>query len=242
MKNIFEHNFEIYYCDIDSNNKLTSFAFLKFMQEAACLHADKLGLGLNDVPRTHLVWLILDWKVEIISRPSWMDKILVRTWPSKIDGASCYRDFEVFDSNNSLIGKATSKWVLFNVDTKRICRLTDNIESVFTPVEKRVFDSEIKKLSQPESFENHINYTVSKRDIDTNLHVNNLNYIWFAYEAMPLDVLENNNFNKIEIMYKKQCMLDDEICCFYTKQENNEHIITIKSKDLKTLHAILKFY
>ena len=41
-------------------------------------------------------------------------------------------------------------------------------------------------------------------------------------------------------MYKKQCLLGDEIVCFYTKVTDNEHIVTIKSKDLKVLHAIVK--
>ena len=241
MDNIFEKYFDIQYCDIDSNNKLTDFAFFKYLQEVACLHADKLGFGYYDSSRTRLVWLLLDWKVEIFSKPRWMDRILIKTWPSKIEVASSYRDFEVYDSNNNLIGRATSKWVLFNIDTNRISKLSDEVKSVFKPVGKRVFDVEIEKLKEPDSFSNFIDYTISKRDIDTNLHVNNLNYIWFAYEAMPLSVFQNSNFSSIDVMYKKQCVLGDEISCFYTDLGNNEHVVTIKSKDLKIVHAILRF-
>ena len=35
--------------------------------------------------------------------------------------------------------------------------------------------------------------------------------------------------------------LGDKIVCFYTK-ENNKHIVTIKSEDEQTLHAIVELY
>ena len=42
-------------------------------------------------------------------------------------------------------------------------------------------------------------------------------------------------------MYKRQIKLDDNIICYYTQNEN-ENIVTIKSEDDKTLHAIIKLY
>lgn len=240
MENIFEYDFEVQYADIDSHNHLTDYAILKYLQEIACLHAASLGHGLYDTPHTRTVWLILYWKMQIISRPSWRDTLHIKTWPSKIDVASCYRDFEIFNKDGERIGIATSKWVLFNIDTHKICRLTPEIQNAFSPVCRRVFENEIEKLKEPNTFNLETNYTILKRDIDTNQHVNNLNYIYFAYEALPVEVFENANFCNIDIMYKKQCLLGDEIVCFYTKVTNNEHIVTIKSKDLKVLHAIVK--
>ena len=49
---------------------------------------------------------------------------------------------------------------------------------------------------------------------------------------------ENNN---IEIMYKKQIKYGEPITCIYTMEEN-QNIVTIKSQDEKTLHAIVKLY
>ena len=84
-------------------------------------------------------------------------------------------------------------------------------------------------------------YKVIKRDIDINNHVHNLYYLDFAYEALPEDVYRADECNNIEVMYKKQIKLADEIVCLYAK-EKNENIVSIKSKDKKILHAIVKLY
>ena len=42
-------------------------------------------------------------------------------------------------------------------------------------------------------------------------------------------------------MYKKQIRVNDEFKCLYTKEEN-QNIVTMKSEDENTLHAIIKLY
>ena len=69
--------------------------------------------------------------------------------------------------------------------------------------------------------------------------MHNLYYLDLAYEALPEDVYSNNSFDNIEIMYKSGAKLYDKLKCFYANIEN-EHIVTIKSEDEKTLHAIVK--
>ena len=58
---------------------------------------------------------------------------------------------------------------------------------------------------------------------------------------LPEEIYEKDEFNNIEIMYKKQIKLNNEIKCLYTK-EQEQSIVTIKSADNKLLHAIIKLY
>ncbi len=53
--------------------------------------------------------------------------------------------------------------------------------------------------------ENIYKYTAVRRDIDANHHVNNVNYLEFAYDALPEKI--NLNFENLEIFYKKQIKL-----------------------------------
>lgn len=80
-----------------------------------------------------------------------------------------------------------------------------------------------------------------RRDIDINKHVHNLYYLDYANEALPEEIYKDARFDNIEIMYKKQIKLGDEINCYYSKEED-KNIITIKSKDDKILHAIVELY
>lgn len=109
----------------------------------------------------------------------------------------------------------------------------------YGPEKNRVFEEKLNgKIKEPENMEKTYEYTTTRRDIDTNHHVNNVIYLEFAYNALPKDI--SINFDSLEIYYKKQIKIGEKIHCFY-KQEENSHIIAIKSQDEKTLHAILKF-
>ena len=66
---MYTHEFTIQYVDIDSNNNLSDYGLLKYLQEIACLHADTKGYGLKDTPINRLAWIILNWRIRVFSRP-----------------------------------------------------------------------------------------------------------------------------------------------------------------------------
>ena len=73
--------------------------------------------------------------------------------------------------------------------------------------------------------------------IDVNEHVHNLNYIDFASQIFPYEVMQEAT--NIEVMYKKEIKYGDKIKGFYFI-DGNEHIVTIKNDDETVIHAIIK--
>lgn len=240
---IFTYTYKIKYSDIGTNNKITLKALVDTLQEAAIAHSDFAGYGVNDIPNTHLAWLLLNWKVEIKSYPILNDTITVKTWPRIFDKLYSYRDFEIYDTNNNLIAIASSKWFAIDTQTKRIRKLTPEIaESYGEPVTKSVFKHAFEeKLKVPDNLKLNFNYQIQRRDIDTNGHVNNLNYIDYALETIDEDIFNNTKFNNLEITYKKEIKPKEIIKCYYSFEEN-KHIVTIKSADDSTIHTIVKLY
>ena len=99
----------------------------------------------------------------------------------------------------------------------------------------------IEKLNEPENSTFITQYTVTRRDIDTNHHVNTLNYLDFANEALPEKIFFNSDFKNVEIMYKHEAKLGEKLNIFYAEQDNST-IITIKNEDNSKLHCIVKLY
>ena len=232
---MYECDFKVQYVDIDSYGHLSEYGLLKYLQEIACLHADSRGFGLKDTENNRLAWIILNWQIDFISKPLWNTGIHIKTWASNIDNVSCYRDFEVTDDIGNKVAIASSKWVLVNIDTHHITKITPEIKTAFEPIEPSVFNGELAKLQEPENFDSCFDYTILRRDIDTNQHLNNLNYIMLAKEALP----EIMSFNHIEVLYKHQCILGDKVV-FLCKKENNGYIIALKNEDKTVLHSIIK--
>ena len=238
---MFESDFFIQYVDIDYKNELSDYGIIKHLQEIACLHADKCKLGLNDTKSTRLAWIILDWKIKIFYRPGWNTKINIKTWISKVDTACCYRDFKITDENGTIIAMASSRWVLLNIDLHRISKMPNELFAAAEPINKTIFDDVTEKFQEPETFENVFDYTVLRRDIDTNNHLNNLNYVVLAKQALPENIYLNETFSQIQVSYKHQCLLNDKLSFCYYKSAQKEHIVFVKNKLTNITNAIVKF-
>ena len=239
---VFSNNFTVNFSDIDENNKLSNKGILRLMQEIAGEHSDLVGYGLNDTPKTGVAWIILNWKLKVFIRPKWNTKLTINTWTNCEKSLFCYRNFEIYDSQNNLIAIAWSKWILFDVNKKRITKVPKDIQEKFLNIDTPVFDEPFEgKIIEPKKSTFVYNYKIQKRDIDTNHHVNNLNYIDYALEAIPEEI-DNTNFSNVEIVYKHEAKLGDVISAFYSNSEDNKDIITIKDSTGKNIHAIIKFY
>lgn len=240
---IFTYDYIVKYFDIGRNNKLSLKSLLTILQEAAGAHSDEAGYGLNDISKTHFTWLLLNWKVKMFSHPHFNEKLTIKTWPRALEKIYCYRDFEVYDSHQKLIAIASSKWVAFDLDSKKIMKVSpDIIDAYGGNVDKSVFENPFQeKLSIPEELSLAFSYKIQRRDIDTNGHVNNSYYVDFALETLNETVYNENEFNNLEIVYKKEIKYNEKINCYYSL-EDNKHIITIKNEDNSIIHAIIKLY
>lgn len=237
---VYSREERVKYLDVDKNNKLTNKAIINYMQDIAICHADSLGNGLNNEAETHTAWLLLNWKIKVFDRPKCEDKLRVNTWPRIMEKCTSWRDFEIYNEDK-LVAIATSKWILVNVENQRIMRITPELKEKYGTNEKSVFNKEdiVEKLVEPDGLKLAYEDIIGRTKIDTNNHLNNLYYLDYAIESLPEEVYENNTFNNIEIMYKKEIKYKDKVKCLY-KCEKNEHVVVIKSEDLNTLHAIIK--
>ena len=237
-----EHEFHITVRDIDQETNLTNKAILSMFEDMGGLHSDLAGYGLKQIEETRISWVLLHWKFKILKHIKYIDgPIKVKTWSRGLFHACTYRDFELYNSKGELCVVGTSKWTLIHLE-KGLTRITDDILDKYTTETRFVLDEELSKLREPEEIINIYNYTVQRSDIDINNHMHNLRYLDLAYEALPENIYNNTTtFNNVEIMYKKGATLGTNLNCYYTNL-NNEHIVTIKGDDNKTLHAIVKLF
>lgn len=238
---IFEHKFEIGFRDVGKSNKITNKGLLGYLEDTAGMHSNLVGCGLNDIERTNLTWILLNWKVQIFKRPLYGESILVKTWARNTIKFYTFRDFEVYNDKNELVAIATTKWVLLDAKTMALTKISDELMAKYIPENKLVFGNakEIGKLDFPTEFEYVLPYKIQRKDIDINRHVHNVTYLDFAYEVLPEDVYDNIDFNNFEILYKKETKLGETIKCFYVK-ENNSHYIVMKTEDEKTVHCVIR--
>lgn len=238
---IVEQDYRIKLSEIGKENKITNKAILGDLEDAGGIHSNIAGYGILDIPQKKLSWILLDWKLKIIRRPKYSEKINIKTWSKNAIKFYSYRDFEIYDEKGQVIAIATSKWVLLDIDKGKIVKISDEVLNKYEPeLEKSVFAvSDIEKLQEPKNYISEVEYTVKKSDIDVNHHMHNLNYLELANEALPEEVYNKQELNNVRINYKKEIKLGETVKCKYGF-ENDSHIVVIKSEDEKIIHAIIK--
>lgn len=230
--------------DIGKDNKIKNRAILEILENVASYHSDNVGYGANDIGKTKLSWILLDWKLEVLNRPKYGQVLKVNTWGKGMEKFFTYRDYEIFDENNNLCAIATSKWALIDIEKGKMARITEEIIGRYLPEGKNVFlEEKLDKLEVPTQVEASIKYEVIRKDIDLNGHMHNLYHLDLAYEALPNEIYEKRPFNHVRITYKKEIKLGDIVNCNYTNK-NGKHIVTIESKDgeKNNLHSIIEIY
>ena len=236
---IIKRDFEIGIRHIGNSNLITNYGFLCLLEDIACIHSNEVGYGVNQVSQTHLSWILLHWKVSIFKRVRFGTKVTVKSWARPSNGISTLRDFEIYDDEGNLICIASSKWVLVNTESTSIARIPEDFNSRYNTEEKSVFnENDISKLKEPNTTSLNFSFKVLRRDIDLNEHMHNLYYLSYAYESLPREIFESNEFNNFEVMYKTGAKLGEIVDCHYVL-ENNSHYVVMKTDN--KLHAIVKF-
>lgn len=235
-----EKEYSVKLSEIDRNNEATNKAILSYLEDIGGIHSNMTGYGLLNIKDTHLSWLLLEWKLEVIKRPKYADTLKVKTWSRESIKCYAYRDFEIMDEEGNIIARAASKWVLIDIEKGRIVKIEDDMMAKYEPeVTRKAFQNEnFEKQCEPQRYESEIEYVVRRADIDVNNHMHNLNYLDLLNEALPEDVYINEQLNDIRITYKKEIKLGEIVKCKYSF-EGGKHIVVIKSEDDKILHAII---
>lgn len=239
----FTADFRIGLTSLNKSNYISNKGLLSMLEDIAEMHSSSVGYGVTDIEKTNFSWALLNWKVKIISRPKYGDIITIKTWSRYNTKLYCYRDFEILNSNGDIIGIASSKWVLIDIEKGRIAKIEDELISKYNPETKSVFGIlELPKLEELNNYSNSLNYKIRKSDIDINNHMNNLCYLDIASEVLPENLCYLNECNEFEIMYKKQIKLDDNIVAYYGIDDNKINYVVVKSSDGKVLHSVMKFW
>ena len=102
---VIEREYYVQLSQIGKENKITNKSLLGIFEDIGGVHSNIAGYGIPTMDKTHLTWVLLDWKVQIIRRPVYAEKILVRTWSRHSLKFYAFRDFEVLDEQGNVVSE-----------------------------------------------------------------------------------------------------------------------------------------
>ncbi len=206
----------IRYSECGPDNKLTLSSLINYFQDCTSENSQLLGVGVEYMKEHQKAWVVFSWQIEVERYPVCSEEIVVETWATGFRGIMGPRDFCMKTVDGEVLAKATSIWVFVDANTGKPAKpeprdlehYTVGAPQEMKPVSKRILPAE--ELILVDTF------PVRKYHIDTNNHVNNVQYIRMAEGILP----DGYAVNSIRVEYKNPAVLGDDIVLKVSNEED----------------------
>ncbi len=212
MDHYLDHTVHITVRDADSWGICRPSSLLYYMQETAILHAYELGVGREEtLAQYNCFWMLVRIWYRLERPVRWQDDLTIRTWHRGPKGATIYRDFDLL-VNGKRVGEAVSLWVLADIDTRRILRMSRLSQLQSSSGGSLCKERTLKPLHPPEKLETVERRTMRYSETDVNGHINNTHYASFACDALHCEDGEKGDWvREMEITFHAECRAGEDI-------------------------------
>lgn len=196
-------------------------SLFNIMLEAAWAHAQIMDWGYDDLKSHNLFWVLSRFYLQVEKYPVWQDEITLNTWSAGTDGMYAYREYLIENKKGDVILKASSAWLILDMETRKIFRLSD-----YRATFPKLVDAQIcrnPRRIKPDMHSGNIKfYPVLFSEIDINKHFNSVKYVERVLDDFGIDFLNNHEPAELEVNYLKEGQDGDSIAVTRTQISENE--------------------
>lgn len=232
--------------EADANQLMRPTAMLDLMQEAANVNATTLGFGFDEMIETNAAWVLSRMHVRFDKLPAWRQDVKLETWHKGVAKLFYLRDFILSDTEGNAMIKATTSWLIIDMNTRRLIRNSDLASSPEKCTKEDVIAEPADKVVVPVDIEPELvrKHPVTWSEVDTMGHVNNVKYVVWAIDAVEQEVVRERPLKELLVNYDAEVMPGDTVKIFRTRQETEEglvYYITGKVGDKQNFSVKLTF-
>ena len=201
--------------ETDASWRLKPASFMNFAQEAAGNHAVYLGFGYDDLIASNTAWILSRVHVEFVDTPKWKEDITLTTWHKGLNRLFFLRDFILTDKEGRTRVKATTSWLVLNLETRRLVRDPKLMEDG-TVCTENVIETPADKVQMPKDIETvHVmDHVVAYSDVDMNAHTNNAMYMQWAMDAVDYDIASTMPVREFTINFNHETKPGDVVSIY----------------------------
>lgn len=197
----------IRYSEIDESRHLTLPGLVNYFQDCSTFQSETIGNGVDAMLAAGKAWILAYWQIEITRLPVLTEAVTIQTWASGFRGFQGKRNYRMLDEAGETLACAHSLWIYLDIHTGHPCRLDPEVIELY-PVEPALeLEQTSRKVLLPEGCTEQEPFAVCRHHLDTNHHVNNVQYISMAQDYLG----EKREVSRIRVEYKRQALLGEQI-------------------------------
>ena len=207
----------------DANWRLKPASFMDLAQEAANSHAAILGFGYDDLIQSRTAWILSRVNIHFIKAPLWRDEVTLTTWHKGLERLFFLRDFILTDKDGNECVKATSSWLVLNLDTRRLVR-DPHLMDEGTTCSDNVLEVPAAKVQMPKDKEATLvmEHTVTYSDVDLLGHTNNAMYMHWAMDALDYSLASARPVKELTINFNHETKAGETVRIYRAEVERED--------------------
>ncbi len=245
MQYTLEQEYELRAFDVDISGCFMPSAILSRMQDIADDHATKVGFGRTFLGNTKgYAWVLTRLYLEMYSYPKLGDSIKMLTYPAPPTKLSFGRFFLIRDDDGKELGKASSIWVLFDINKRCLLR-PEALGSPYPHDATLPASPELptKIIIPTDELEFICTRTVMYSETDMNMHMNNAKYANWVCELFEKDFLVQNKVKSLRINYVSEAKIGQQVDLYTYVRENDTTVyVRGKTEDKTVFDGAVDFF
>lgn len=203
--NKFTQEFHIPCYNTDMSWRLKPAAFMDLAQEAANQHATVLGFGYDELISSKTAWVLSRMRVVFVDTPKWREDVKFQTWHRGLERLFFLRDFLMTDKEGRPRVKATTSWLVLNLENRRLVRDPQLLDEG-TTCSDTVLDRPADKVVMPKDADIQLvgEHQVGYSDLDMNGHANNARYMQWAMDAVNYEISSTRAVKEFTINFNHE--------------------------------------
>lgn len=199
--------------DFDRYERIKPASVLDIFQDIASVQADNMGIGYDAMLSKGVFWAVARTKIEIVQNPAMHSVANARTWPHDPNRLMFQRDYSLRDLDGNLLVRATSEWMVLNIETRTIESVLDYCDTAnYEYAPDRAFDKKIRRtkpFAPEDATAGPFEVVPRESDVDPNGHVNNACYATYVLDVLNLG--ESETVHTLQIDYRHEVLAGEKI-------------------------------
>lgn len=181
---MYQFESRVRYSETDSRGRLTPEGIMEYFEDCTTFHSEDVGIGVQFLKKQNRAWVLSFLQIEVNRYPSMGERIVIQTIPYEIKSFLGYRNFIMRTSGDEVLAYANSMWTYLDISAGKPVRASESEIQVYGLSERYPMDYAPRKIALPERLKSAEEIVVKPHHLDTNNHVNNVEYVRMARELV----------------------------------------------------------
>lgn len=219
----------------DLRYRMRPTAFMDLAQQIGEDDAEAGGFGFSFLRERGLAWVLARQVVEFRKLPHFKDELEMQTWHRGVTGPFYVRDYRLIGADGEVAVASSSSWVLLDLQSRTMVMPgkvdlpavedaapgMQAIDGVATKVSPARGVPSVKAGERTALFS----------DIDYNRHVNNVRYIGWALDVLPLTLLEEKPLRSLSINFNHEVHPGEKVALYIQENPSGEYFVEGRVED-----------